>query len=326
MTAANLLTLGIFALAVLLGATWMLWDDWRTKRRPAARIRERIVAGRKGSNMLHHEALEQLERARLLAQRRRNRARMGPWLARALTRLNTLGGRVVWIRLTLGAAVGSLLGAFVVLYFDWYDLVEMQVLLLCVVAGAFWALGQTVHSFRKAFLKQLPDAIDMIRRASRAGVPPIQALRAVGEDLPAPLGPEFRAIGDALFLGDDMDEVLDDASDRIRIAEFSFFAVFLKTQRATGGPMSETLENLSAILRDRAQLDLKVKAMTSEGRAMSYTMAALPFFVLGMLLLVNREYVLPMFTTELGRTLLTVAGIMLGVGLAIIQRIARLED
>lgn len=326
MNPANLLTIGIFALAVLLGAAWLLWDDWQRKRRPSARIRERIVETRKGASMLHHEALEQLERARLLAQRRRTRARLGPRLASMLTRMNTLGGRPVWIRVGLGAALGALVGVAMVQYFNWHDLIEIQALLLCMGGGALWALTQSIRSFRKEFLKQLPDAIDMVRRASRAGVPPIQALRAVGEDLPAPLGPEFRAIGDALFLGDNMDDVLNDASARIRIPEFSFFAVFLKTQRATGGPMSETLENLAEVLRNRAQLDLKVRALTSEGRAMSWTMAVLPFAVFALLFVVNREYASLLLTTEIGRSLLVTALIMLAVGLFIIQRLARLED
>lgn len=325
MNLANLLTIGIFALTVLSGAAWVLWNDWRTKNRPEARIRARILDARRGISALDAEVAAQLERARMLAQRRRLHARLGPRFTQYVARFNTIGGRAVTIRVGVGTIVGTLLGIILISMVEWYGLTEFTALIVCSLIGLLWSYRLSVRRFEQEFRKQLPDAIDMVRRASRAGIPPMQALRTVGEDLAAPLGPEFRAIGDALFLGDDLDEVLDGAAERIRIAEFSFFTVFLKTQRSTGGSMSETLENLAGVLRDRAQLDLKVKAMTSEGRIMSWTMAALPFFVLGMLLVVNREYALIMFTTDLGRSLLVIAAIMLVVGLLIIQRLARLE-
>ncbi len=325
MMSANLFALLAFAAVIAIGSG-LIWWQGRHAQRPAARIRMRLEEARRANGPVHHDALEHLERARLLAQRQRRRARLGPVVGGWLTRLNTLGGRGAWIRLLLAAALGALVASGIVLYFDWHDLIELKVMIGLPLLFAFWSFAGIVRSFRKRFLAQLPEALDMVRRASRAGVPPIQALRNVGNDIPAPLGPEFRTIGDSLFLGDDIDEVLDEASERIRIPEFSFFAVFLKTQRATGGPLSETLENLSEILRERTTLDLKARALTSEGRSTAVVMAALPFAIFILLFLVNREYVMVLLVTDAGQRLLIICAVMIAIGMAIIKRLSRLED
>lgn len=325
MSPANQFTFLTFVLVLFLGGAIIAWQTYR-EQRPSARIRQRMEQMRQESAMLRSEALEYLERARRQARQRRRRARIGPTLGYYLSRIQAIGGRTAWVQLGVAAAVGLLVASAIVLYFDWYDLVELTVLTIVPVLFVVATFASLVRNFRKKFLAQLPEALDMVRRASRAGVPPVQALRTVGNDMPAPLGREFRIIGDALFLGDDIDDVLDAAVNRIRIPEFAFFAVFLKTQRATGGPLSETLENISEILRERNILDLKVRALTSEGRTMAKVMAALPFAIFAMLFLVNREYVMILLNTETGQRLLILCAVMITAGLLIINRLARLED
>src|SRR5699024_4447353 len=99
------------------------------------------------------------------------------------------------------------------------------------------------------FIQQLPDAMDAIVRASQAGIPVTQSIREVGGRFTAPLGPEFKRMGDALLLGHELEEVLDEANLRIELPDFSFFTVCVMLQRETGGSIVEALENLSTIIR-----------------------------------------------------------------------------
>lgn len=325
MTSADVFALAVFMVAALAGVLLVLWQTHRA-RRPQARIRARL------SNLQHQPdgtpAQEEPGPGRL---RRRSREDEGTnalprWLAVPAERIRTLGGRraVTVLGLAAGAGTTAAVLASVLLEMTWW--IETALFALLPLACLAWTYGALVRRFRTQFLAQLPQAIDMIMRASMAGVPPTQAIRSVGADMAAPLGPEFRDIGDSLFLGEELDVVMRDAMDRIDIPEFSFFGVFLMVQRSTGGSMGETLQNLSTVIRSRGELDLKVRAMTAEGRASSLVMAILPFAVFGIMFVVNPDYGRVLFNTDMGRTLLFICLGMITIGMLLIRRMARLED
>jgi len=193
------------------------------------------------------------------------------------------------------------------------------------IVAAIVVYRKLLERFRTRFLNQLPDAMDLIVRATQAGVPATQAIRAVGERYDAPLGPEFRRMGNSLFLGNDLQDVLDEAALRIELPDFSFFSVCLLLQRETGGSLAETLENLSGIIRARRDLRLKTRALTAEGRLAGAILSALPFLITGALMLINPEYINVLFETETGQSLLWVAVIMLVIGVVSIRKISKLE-
>jgi tight adherence protein B len=164
-----------------------------------------------------------------------------------------------------------------------------------------WLLLRTLQVRHSAyFLKLFPDAIDLIVRAVRAGLPVSAALDAAGQETPDPVGIEFRRVLADIRIGLDLDEALTRAARRIRLIDFDFFVASLVLQRKSGGNLAETLAVLSSVLRRREELRSKTKAMTSEARASAVVLAGLPFFVGGAILFINPEYFSILFTDPNG--------------------------
>jgi tight adherence protein B len=176
---------------------------------------------------------------------------------------------------------------------------------LAVVGG--FALGllvphMVVNFFIKKrvtdFTKRFPDAIELMVRGLRSGLPISETLSIVGTELPGPVGVEFRGVCDRIKIGRSMDEALQETADRLGTAEFKFFCITLTIQRETGGNLAETLSNLADVLRKRAQMKLKIKAMSSESKASAYIVGSLPFIVFGLVWSVNPEYLAGFFKEE----------------------------
>jgi tight adherence protein B len=148
----------------------------------------------------------------------------------------------------------------------------------------------------KAFITLFPDALDLIVRGLRSGLPITESINAVSKEVADPLGGEFRKVMDQIMLGKNLDEALENTAERIDAAEFKFFVISLAIQRETGGNLAETLAKLSDLLRRRQQMKLKIKAMSSEGKASAYIVGALPFVMFFMLLMINYKYTSILFT------------------------------
>lgn len=161
----------------------------------------------------------------------------------------------------------------------------------------------------KKFTAQFPEAIDLIVRGLKSGLPVSESIRMVGEELQEPVGTEFKAINDAQGLGQALEAAMWDATKRIPTPEFKFFVISLSVQRETGGNLAETLENLSDILRQRRHMRQKIKALSSEAKSSAMIIGALPFIMFGILMVTGRDYVLILFTDPRGH-------IMIGIGLA----------
>ncbi len=186
-------------------------------------------------------------------------------------------------------------------------------------------LSVMTSRFKQRFLDSFPDALDLMIRAVQAGVPVVQVIQMAGEELPAPLGREFRRMGDALRLGMDPQVVLDNTAKRVDLPDFSFFVVCLRLQRETGGPLSETLENLASIIRSRRDTRLKTRALTAEGRASTKVIAAVPIMMVGAMEAMGSSYLDVLYTTESGQKMLLVAIGLIAVGIFVIQMMTRLE-
>jgi Flp pilus assembly protein TadB len=147
----------------------------------------------------------------------------------------------------------------------------------------------------------------------------------VAKEAPQPLAGEFERIGDSLQVGMDLEEVLSVAVQRVHVADFSFFCVCLLLQRETGGQLGETLENLAGIVRARREIRQKTKALTAETRVTVKILAAIPVFIMTTLYVINRDYIMVLFNTETGRSILTFSAIAIVAGVAVINRIANLD-
>ncbi|MGD8325929.1 MAG: type II secretion system F family protein [Sphingomonadales bacterium] len=188
------------------------------------------------------------------------------------------------------------------------------------VGGPHIVVGSMINRRIKAFTTQFPDAIDLIVRGLRSGLPVAQSMSAVGQEFEDPVGVEFRTVSDKIKIGKSMESALWDTAKKIPTPDFKFFVITLAIQRETGGNLAETLGNLSDILRKRQQLKLKVKAMSSEGRASAYIVGSLPFIMFGLILTLNYEYGIILIDDPRGRIAGIVGLIWMGIGAFIMAK------
>jgi tight adherence protein B len=176
-----------------------------------------------------------------------------------------------------------------------------------------------------AFVALFPEAIDLMVRALRSGLPISEAIVGAGREISGPVGVELGRVEAGMRMGRDLESILWDIATRIDIPEFRFFVIALSVQRETGGNLAETLANLADVLRRRRQMRAKVRAMSSETRATTMILGGLPVCVIVLLALTSPHYLTPLFTDVRGLLLDGVALAMLGTGVFIMIRMARFE-
>ena len=186
-------------------------------------------------------------------------------------------------------------------------------------------IGLLVSQRLKKFTSQFPEAIDLIVRGLRSGLPVSESIRIVGRELPDPVGIEFRRITDAFGIGQSLEEALWSAATRLDTPEFRFFVISLSVQRETGGNLAETLENLATILRRRKQMKLKIKALSAEAKASAMIIGALPFIMFAVLTLIDPGYTMTLIYDPRGHVMLGMALSSLTLGIGVMVKMARFE-
>jgi tight adherence protein B len=175
------------------------------------------------------------------------------------------------------------------------------------------------------FIGLFPEAIDLMVRALRSGLPISEAVIMASHEIGDPIGAEFRSIEAGMRLGRDLESLLWDIAKRIDAPEFRFFIIALSVQRETGGNLAETLSNLGDVLRRRRTMRLKARAMASEARASTMILGSLPVLVTIILFLTSPGYIMPLFGDIRGLMLVGIALGMLGTGIFIMVRMAKFE-
>ena len=160
--------------------------------------------------------------------------------------------------------------------------------------GVNFLIGRRLKQFNANF----PDAIELMVRGLRSGLPITETLGIVAGEITGPVGVEFRAVADKMKIGRTMEAALQETSDRLGTAEFQFFVITLAIQRETGGNLAETLSNLADVLRKRGQMKLKIRAMSSESKASAYIVGSLPFIVFTLVYMINPTYMGGFFEDE----------------------------
>lgn len=158
-----------------------------------------------------------------------------------------------------------------------------------------FAVGYLMAKRIKLFTTNFPDAIELLVRGLKSGLPVGETLGMVAKEIPGPVGEEFKMVTEKIRIGKTMEDALQETADRMGTPEFQFFVITLAIQRETGGNLAETLANLADVLRKRAQMKLKIRAMSSESKASAYIVGSLPFFVFGMVWSVNQKYLAGFF-------------------------------
>ena len=178
-------------------------------------------------------------------------------------------------------------------------------LLLALTVGLFvgaglphFVVGKTIKRRVAKFVAKFPDAIELLVRGLRSGLPISETLGVVGHEIDGPVGEEFRAVADKMKIGKSMDVALQETADRLGTAEFQFFVITIAIQRETGGNLAETLANLADVLRKRGQMKLKIRAMSSESKASAYIIGSLPFIVFGLIWVISDGYMQTFFIDQ----------------------------
>ncbi len=255
------------------------------------------------------------------------------WLTKPLPDFKDLGyrleraGRVITPKqYVVRRALNALVIIFIV------GIVMNKSLLLAVplgLVGGVWIplqwLDFQIGKQAKAFLRLFPDAIDLIVRGLRSGLPVSESMVLVAQEVPAPVGPTFATVSHTMKLGVPLEKALQEMAKKLDLSEFNFFTTSILLQRETGGNLSEILNNLSEVLRNRYLMRMKIKAMSSEARASTYIIGALPFVVIAAIAAISPQYMEPLFTDPRGNFWLAVAIGMMGSGLWVMHKMSNFE-
>ena len=200
------------------------------------------------------------------------------------------------------------------------------------LAGVFVGLGLPHYVVGSMFARRqmrfiihFPDAIDLMVRGVKAGIPITEAIKAASEEIPDPVGIELKRITDGIRVGRKMNELLEEACKRLDLPEFNFFAIALSIQAETGGNLAETLNNLAEVLRGRRQLKRKIKALSSEAKASAYIIGSLPFIMCLLIYLVNEPYIVGLFTDPRGQFMIGGSLAMIGMGALVMRKMINFD-
>ena len=205
---------------------------------------------------------------------------------------------------------------------------------LLVIAGGLIAgavgLPRWFISFKrqrrvKAFLEELPNALDVIVRAVKSGLPLNDAVRLIASESPEPVKAEFRRVVESQQLGLSMPDAMMRMPETMPCAEASFLGIVIQIQSQAGGNLSEALGNLSKVLRDRKKMKAKVQALSMEAKASAAIIGALPFIVAFLVYLSSPNYIMPLFTTSTGHLILVISGVWMSMGIFMMRKMINFD-
>jgi tight adherence protein B len=199
---------------------------------------------------------------------------------------------------------------------------------LAFAAGAglpFWALAFLKKRREAKFLEAFPDAVDVIVRGIKAGLPLLDSLKLIAGEAQEPVRSEFRAIIDTQTIGIPIGEACLKLYERMPVPEANFFGIVISIQQRAGGNLSEALGNLSRVLRDRKKMKAKIKAMSMEAKASATIIGALPIAVMTLVYITSPQYISLLWTEPLGRLMLAASLVWMSVGIFVMRRMINFD-
>jgi len=196
-------------------------------------------------------------------------------------------------------------------------------------AGAFgvprWLLSYLKKRREQKFLDGFPDAVDIIVRGVKAGLPLLDCMKMITLEAPEPIKSEFRVIVDTQAIGMPLGEACGKLYERTPVAEANFFAIVVGIQQKAGGNLSEALGNLSRVLRDRKKMKAKIRAMSQEAKASAAIIGALPIAVMTLVYLTSHDYITLLFTDPLGHLMLAASAIWMTIGVLVMKKMINFD-
>jgi tight adherence protein B len=315
------LLLVFLAVILLVEGAWLLW---RARHGAAAvRLQRRLdLVARKSDATPQRPLLKSRRMGELSALAR---TLSGVELAVRLNGLIAQAG-VHWsiLRLLLASGAAGAAGLAA-------GMLGAQPFIFCVVLAGLlatlpwaWVMWKRRRRLRR-LEQQLPEALDLIGRAVRAGHSLPLGIQLLAEEMPDPIAAEFRLVHEQVSFGVSLQQALTGLCERVPLTDYRYFAVAVLVQRQSGGNLTEVLGNLSKLIRERLKLLSRIRILTSEGRMSAWTLALLPFILGALLFYVNPTFMQPLWLDPIGRGMLRVLLSMMVLGIIVLSRITKIH-
>jgi tight adherence protein B len=188
-----------------------------------------------------------------------------------------------------------------------------------------WLLGYLCKRRQTVFLNDFADAIDVMVRGLKAGLPVSEAMKIISTEQGPPVGPEFMEVVEGQRVGIAIDQGIERMVDRMPLPEVNFLGIVMAIQSKTGGNLSEALSNLSRVLRDRKKMKSKIRAISQEAKSSAAIIGSLPILLMGGMAVLNPEYMNPLFNTTIGNICLIGSAIWMTTGILVMRKMINFE-
>ncbi len=316
-----ILALVFVAVLLMLEAGRMLWKQYKSPeaKRLERRLRALSAAHDRSAptKLVKERALSDIPRLQRALQRTPRAYQLDRMLVQSGLDWTVSG-------LLLGCAMLWVLGALVVVILG-------QPLVLAILAGAALGLLPLLYLQRQRRLRlalmerQLPEALDLMTRALRAGHAFSSGLQMAGDELAEPIAGELRLVHDEINYGTSLPQALVNLSERVPITDLRYFVVAVLIQRESGGNLTEMLVNLSRLIRERLKLHDRVRVLSAEGRMSAWILGLMPFGLAALLNLLNPEFMSALWTDPIGITILKWLAALMVIGILMLHRIVRIR-
>jgi len=227
-----------------------------------------------------------------------------------------LSVRAFWLYSAIAGAVAGVAA----LIFGTVPIVAIGAAIAAGLGLPRWFLKMLTKRRQEKFLHMFADAIDVMVRGLKAGLPVNEAMKVIATEMEAPVGPEFTEVVQGQRIGISLEQGVERMLERIPLAEVNFLAIVMSIQKSTGGNLAEALDNLSIVLRDRKKMKAKIQAISQEAKASAAIIGSLPFFIGGGMMILNPEYLNPLFETQRGNLMLMISGGWMLTGVLIMRK------
>jgi len=324
---SGIIFLGIVLLVIVIGLTvyvlsYLLSNSRKMTRARLEKYKDRFTGNKDRTDISKRRAIRMAQKSTGISKVAES---FIPRPTELKLRLSRTGKKIELSHYSISMALVALGVGLLVLTLSGNIVFGVLIGIACGLGLPHMWVGKKIKKRQAVFIKQFPEALDLVVRGLKSGLPVNEAIINVGEEIPAPVGQEFTRVSDDVKLGKTLEDALWDASARVEVPDFKFFIISLSVQRETGGNLGETLQNLSQILRQRQQMKLKIKAMSSEAKASAWIVGVLPFIMLGLIMLLNFDYGIILFTHPTAKIAAMGALLWMSLGVFVMKQMIDFE-
>jgi len=225
----------------------------------------------------------------------------------------------------IASAVFGLIVGLVALIMTANPLVGLGTAFVAALGLPRWVLAFLTKRRQAKFINEFANAIDVIVRGIKAGLPVNDCMKVIATESPEPVGPEFSEIVEGQKLGIPLDQGLERMYERMPLAEVNFLAIVIAIQQQTGGNLAEALANLSVVLRDRKKMQGKIRSMSQEAKSSAAIIGSLPIIVMGLVYMSAPAYIMMLFTEQMGHIMLAASAFWMTCGILVMRKMINFD-